>query len=331
MNQIKFIQLGLGPIGQQIVRYALERTSLKLDAVVDIDEEKVGKDAGDVAGIGKTGVIIEQDLENALKKSDAEIVVISTLSSFVKIENQISTCIKHKKNVVSTCEELLYPWIRDENLAQELDKLAKENGVSILGTGVNPGLLMDLLPSVLTAACRRVDRIVVKRYQDASKRRLPFQKKIGAGLDLETFKELRDKKVIRHVGFAESINLIASGLGWKLDKTTETVEPVVADSEVSSNYITVKKGYAKGVHQVGKGFVGEKEVITLELMAYLGNKNSEDTVEIYGEPDIKSSIKGGVNGDIATAAVVINAIFRVVEAQAGLKTMLDIAPIRYRG
>lgn len=329
MNQIKFIQLGFGPIGQQIVRYAHERKNLKLDAVVDIDTEKIGKDAGDIANIGKTGVIIESDLEDVLKKSDADIVVISTLSGFKKIGNQISVCVKYGKNVVSTCEELLYPWINDEILAQNLDKLAKENGVSILGTGVNPGLLMDLLPSVLTAACKSVDRIVVKRYQDASKRRLPFQKKIGAGLDLETFNKLRDQKVIRHVGFAESINLIASGLGIKLDKTTETVEPVIADSEVSSDYIRVKKGDAKGVHQTAKGFVGEKEVITLELKAYLGNEQTEDTVEIYGEPNIKSSIKGGVNGDIATAAVVVNAMQRVVEASGGLKTMLDIAPVHY--
>ena len=146
---------------------------------------------------------------------------------------------------------------------------------------------------------------------------------------METFNKLRDQKVIRHVGFAESINLIASGLGIKLDKTTETVEPVIADSEVSSDYIRVKKGDAKGVHQTAKGFVGEKEVITLELKAYLGNEQTEDTVEIYGEPNIKSSIKGGVNGDIATAAVVVNAMQRVVEASGGLKTMLDIAPVHY--
>ncbi len=329
MNRLKFIQLGFGPIGQQIVKYALERNSLQLDAVVDIDETKIGKDAGKVAQIGKIGVTIEGNLEEVLKKSDADIVVISTLSGFKKIENQISLCVKYSKNVVSTCEELLYPWINDKSVADGLDKLAKEKGVSILGTGVNPGLLMDLLPSVLTAACKRVDRIIVKRYQDASKRRLPFQKKIGAGLDLETFKKLRDQKVIRHVGFAESINLIASGLGIKLDKTTETVEPVVADSEVSSDFITVQKGYAKGVHQTAKGFVGEKEVITLELKAFLGNEQTEDTVEIYGEPNIKSTIKGGVNGDIATAAVIINAMPQVVSASAGLKTMLDISPVHY--
>ncbi len=329
MKQVKFIQLGFGPIGQQIVKYALERKGLKLDSVVDIDDGKVGKDAGEIADMGKIGLVIEDSLEDVLKKSDAEVVVISTVSSFKKIENQISTCIKYGKNVVSTCEELLYPWINDKETAENLNRLAKQNGVSILGTGINPGLLMDLLPVVLTAASRKVDRIVVKRYQDASKRRLPFQKKIGAGLDFNKFEELRDKKIIRHVGFAESIHLIASGLGFKLDKTTETVEPVAAQEEVSSDYISVKKGFAKGVHQIGKGYQDGQEVITLELVAYLGNKICEDIVEIYGEPNIKSTIEGGINGDVATAAVVVNAVGGIVKAKDGLITMLDMAPVHY--
>jgi len=329
-SSIKFIQLGFGPIGQKIFKYATERNILHPVAVIDIDKEKIGKDAGVIAGTGNTGIAVSNDLEVALNSS-ADIVIVATSSKIEVIEEQISASMQHSKNVISTSEELLYPWKNNEIIAKRLDRLAKEHNVSILGTGINPGLLMDTLPLVLSAAARRVDSIEIKRHQNASERRLPFQKKIGAGLSIEEFSHLRDKKFIRHVGFSESIRMIAAGLGIKLDNIIEKVEPVIAEEPVKSDFINVQKGYVKGVHQTAHGFVENKPVISLELLAYLGNSNSKDEIIIYGNPNITSTISGGVNGDMATAAVIVNAIPRVIDAKAGLRTMLDIGiPSCYR-
>ncbi len=329
MREINFVQIGFGPIGEQIARLALDRNNLQLKAVVDIDKKKTGKDIAEILKTPKTGIKITPDLDKILKEVDFDIAVVSTLSSFKEIFSTIKKCVENSKNVISTCEELLYPWANNKKLACELDEIAKLHGVTVLGTGVNPGCLMDFLPVILTTVQEKLDKIVVKRFQDASKRRLPFQKKIGAGLDVKTFNELVEKGIIKHVGFKESVFLIAKALNINLDDYKEVVNPVIAKEKISSEYITVKSGDVKGIHQVAYGFYNKKEIIKLELKAFLGNPQEEDTVEIYGIPNIKSTIKGGVNGDIATAAVVINTMPNVIKSPPGLKTVIDIPPAHY--
>ena len=328
MEKIRFIQVGFGPIGQEIVKFSLERENLELLAVVDIDKEKIGKDVGEVLNTKNIGVKITDDLRKILTL-DFDVAVISTLSSFELVFSTVEQCIENSKNVISTCEEMLYPYANNQELAERLDEIAKENNVTVLGTGINPGFLMDSLPIIMTAPQKGTEKIVVKRYQDASKRRLPFQKKIGAGLSIEEFKKKAEEKAIRHVGFKESVYLITKALSFELDRFEETVDPVVADEEVRSEYITVKKGMVKGVHQTAVGFKKGKEIVKLELKAFLGNPQEEDTVELFGEPNITSTIKGGVNGDIGTAAVVVNTIPSVIKAEEGLKTVIDIPPAHY--
>ncbi len=329
MEKVRFIQIGFGPIGQQIVKFAMERKALDVLAVIDVDKEKQGKDISEFLGGKESGVKITSNLEKTLREIDFDIASISTVSSFEKVTPTVKLCLEHGKNVISTCEEMLYPFVSYRELSVELDEVAKRNRVTAVGTGVNPGFLMDFLPTILSSVTKNTDRVVVKRYQNASKRRLPFQKKIGAGLSVKEFEELREKGIIRHVGFKESVYLIDRALGFGIDEYKEEINPIVAEEEVSSNFIMVEKGSVKGVYQVASGFKGGKEVIRLELKAFLGNREEEDTVELYGEPDIKSTIKGGVNGDIATAAVVVNSLPSVISAPYGLKTVIDISPAHY--
>lgn len=328
MKSIRFVQVGFGPIGQEIVKFASERENLKLMAVVDLDKEKIGKDIGEILNTEKIGINVSGDLEEVLKK-DFDIAVVSTLSSFKDVFPTVKQCVESSKNVISTCEEMLYPFANNQKLAEQLDQIAKENNVTILGTGINPGFLMDFLPIILTTPQKRTDKVVVKRYQDASKRRLPFQKKIGAGLSVEEFNKKVKEGTIRHVGFKESVYLIAKALFFEINQFEETVNPVVAEEEAKSEYITVKKGMVKGVHQMAIGFKDGKELIKLELKAFLGNPLEEDTVELYGEPNITSTIKGGVNGDVGTASVVINTMPSVIKSKAGLKTVMDIPPAHF--
>jgi 4-hydroxy-tetrahydrodipicolinate reductase len=232
--------------------------------------------------------------------------------------------IKAGVNIVSTAEELSFPWRKEPKLAADLDRLAKENKVTVLATGINPGFLMDTWPLAMTAVCQEVKRIRVARIQDASVRRLPFQKKIGAGCTPEEFRKLVDAGTLRHVGLAESIAMIAAGLRWELDDIRDEIEPIIARSEVRSQYLTVKPGQAAGVKQVGRGLKGGQELITLDFQAYLGARESYDAVYITGTPNMEVVIKGGTHGDIATAAIVVNAISRVMEAPPGLITMKDL-------
>jgi 4-hydroxy-tetrahydrodipicolinate reductase len=253
--------------------------------------------------------------------------VLTTSSSIEKVCPQVLEIVEYGINVVSTCEELSYPWITSLELSEEIDTKAKEKGVSVLSTGVNPGFLMDFLPSALTGVCRNVDTVLVERIQDAQFRRIPFQKKIGAGLTTDEFEQKIQEGTLRHVGLTESMHMIASCFGWTLDKTEDIIEPIIAEQETVTDAMTVAQGNARGVSQTGRGWMNGHEVITLVFRAAIGEPDPRDRIVINGEPNIDSTIKGGVNGDVATCAIAVNAIPAVVKARPGLRTMADIEPV----
>jgi len=220
---------------------------------------------------------------------------------------------------------------KEPQLSAEIDRIAKANNVTVLATGVNPGFLMDAWPLFMTGVCQQVKRIRAVRVQDASPRRGPFQKKIGAGRTVEDFKKLVAEGAIKHVGLPESIAMITSGLGWELDEINESIESVVAKNRVQTDFVTVEPGQAAGVRQVGRGIHAGEEVVTLEFEAYVGAPESYDAVYIIGTPNMEVVIKGGTHGDIATAAIVVNSVHRVIEAPPGLLTMKDLPIVSASG
>lgn len=328
MAKIKIVQIGLGPLGQKTVQFAVAR-GFKIVAAVDSSPDLTGKDLGEVCGIAKMGIKISPDIKTALKSKKADIAVVTTVSSFAKMESLIAEIAREKLSIVSTCEELSFPWKTQSARAKKIDKLCKKHKIALLGTGVNPGYLMDYLPTVLTAVSKKVDSIHVWRVQNASVRRVPFQQKIGAGLTLEEFRKKEKTGSLRHVGLPESVDFIAARMGWKLTKKSETLNPVIAKTDISSGYKPIKVGMACGVEQVGRGFMGNREVITLYFRAAVGEEKSYDTIEIKGEPEIRSTIENGINGDVATCAITLNAIESVLRARPGLVTMSDIAAVAY--
>ncbi len=319
----KVVQYGCGPIGCSIVRLALTKANIKVLGAIDL--ENTGKDLGIVAGIKSTlGVLISNDTDAVLNKTKPDIVLHATGSSLEGIFPQLETIMKAGINVISTSEELSYPYRKQPEMAAKIEKLAQAHGVTVLGTGVNPGFLMDAWPLFMTAVCQDIKQIRVVRVQDASHRRIPFQKKIGAGTTVEEFKALVASGSLRHVGLPESIAMIAAGMGWSLEDITETIEPIIAEVELRSDFVIVKPGQAAGVKQVGHGRGNGSELITLDFQAYIGAEKSYDAVYIKGIPDIEVVVKGGVHGDLATAAMVINSIPRVIASPPGLITMKDL-------
>jgi hypothetical protein len=329
-DSIGAIQYGLGPIGQAIVKDLWKKTGIQVVGAVDIDERKVGKDLGDVVGLDtQLGVCVSSNPRELLSNERAQLVVLSTVSSITECYPQIETIVEAHKYLISTCEELAYPWLTHPNLSEKIDDLAKKNNVAVLGTGVNPGFAMDYLPIVVSGICRDVKRIKVFRIQDASLRRLPFQRKIGAGLTGEEFDRRQREKRIRHVGLTESIHMIAHGFGWKLDQTDDEIFPVLAEGAVETQFIKVPEGDVKGMRQVGRGLNNGEEKIILEMIMSLGQENPRDVIEIDGTPNVRLVFEGGIHGDIATAAVVVNSIPRLLQLSPGLKTMLDMPPVHF--
>jgi len=328
MKKLKVIQVGMGPLGQKTVQYLLERQNIEIIGALEVNGELLGKDVAEVSGRNPIGIPIAKELPAEIYQS-ADCAILTTVSTIEAITAQILPLVNNGVPVVTTCEELSHPWDESPELATQIDTAAKENQVAVLGTGINPGFLMDSLPSFLTAVCQNVESVHVSRYQNAAFRRLPFQKKIGAGQTKESFAELVARKRIRHVGLTESVQMIANSLGWDLSQTEDVITPVIVEDTVNSDELTIEPGGVAGVQQIGKGYVDGVEKIILDFKAWIGEPNPRDTIVIKGTPNIESTISGGVNGDTATCAITINAVNQVVKATPGLHTMTDIAPVTF--
>jgi hypothetical protein len=312
-------QYGIGPIGAEIARLLLTKSWVKVVAAVDIDPNKIGKDLGEVIGLDrKVGVLVTSELD-----AKPDVVCHSTGSRLRDVADQLKQLMNRGCHVVSTCEELSFPL--DAEIREELMQVARAANVTLLGTGVNPGFVMDKLPLTITSVCQDVKSVEIIRIQNASTRREPLQRKVGAGMTAEEFRAAVEAGKIKHMGLKESLMMVGNGLGVEFDHVTdEVIEPIIADREIVTQYLKVAPGQVAGVHQTIEG-MGRINV-SLELRMYVGAEAvAADRVIVHGVPDVEMEIKNGVHGDRATAAMVVNAIPRVVQARPGVLTMDDIS------
>jgi len=326
VKKLNVVIYGLGAIGILIAKHLVGRDWVSLVGAIDIDPSKVGKDVGEIIGVGSLGARVIHDDKAIGFLNDANVdVIVHTVTTYLdKAFPQLEKAIKAGANVVSTSETLAYPWYRFPDLANKLDDLAKKHNVTVLGTGVNPGFIFDTLPAFLSSVCVDVKKITVTRSINAAKRRYPFQKKYGLSLTPDEFHEKMSRgEITAHVGYAESILLISSMLGIKLDKVVERQEPVIADKHMKTQYFDIPEGHVAGIRGVGIGYVSDREFIKLELIASVG-RSDYDEIVIDGNPPLKWRNEYGTSGDVATAAMVINAIPKVIKARPGLLTMKDI-------
>ena len=326
-HPLRVVQFGLGPIGCAVARLVNERTDLELIGGVDIDPEKTGKDVGTIIGLdNELGFPVVSSLKEVLDRTPADVVTHTTSSYFDLFKLQIEEILQSGLDIVSTAEELSFPWLENYVVANELDEVAKQAGKTVLGTGVNPGFLMDTLPLTITGICQKVDYISVTRVINASERRGPFQAKIGSGMSVEAFMEKMDSGRMGHVGLPESMGMLFDTLGERMESYDDSVEPVVAEKLTQTDAFTVQPGEVKGLKQVARGFGANGEFAKLTFIAALDMKEDGDTIQIKGRPDLEVKLKG-TNGDLSTVAMVVNAVRRVHEAPAGLVTMRDIPPV----
>ncbi len=315
-------------MGSMVARTILEKKGwITIVGAVDVDPAKIGRDLGEVVGLGRrAGVKISRGLHGALEGKEADVAIHTTSSSLHKVYPELEQLMSMGLDVISSCEELSYPYPSNEELAGKLDAVAKEHGVTVLGTGINPGFLMDALPLVLTTPCVEVRKVKVSRRMDAGTRRIPFQKKVGVGMSPEEFEEaIRTGRITGHVGLAQSISMLAEGLGWSLDEVRMgEVEPVILGKEVRNNAVEVRPGEVAGLRQAAQGILGGRAVIEHEFTAYVGAEDEFDLVEVEGLPSFRSKITPCVHGDQGTVAMLLNMIPRIIDARPGLCTMREL-------
>jgi len=328
LKNVKVVSYGIGVIGRRLAEHLLTKEGIEIVGAIDINPEIVGKDLGEVLGKKKIGVKISSDADKVLKETKPDIVCHTTMSYMRQTYDQFAQILKHGCNIVSTCEELGYPYATEEGTeyAEKLDEIAKKHKATLLGTGINPGFLMDTLPIFLTGPCEQVESIYITRQMNAATRRIPFQKKIGAGMTVAEFRDAIDiGKITGHVGLEQSIQMIADTLGWALEEiNVDAPEPVVLDHDVSSDAIKVPEGRNAGTKQMAYGVVDGKTAITMDFRAYIGAPEEFDSVDIEGVPPIHQKISPCVHGDHGTIAMTTNMIPHVINAEPGLKTMTDL-------
>jgi 4-hydroxy-tetrahydrodipicolinate reductase len=324
-KKIRVVQYGVGPIGAAILKLMRSKQALEVIGAIDIDPAKAGRDVGEVVGAADApwGVTVRADAGQMFAE-EPDVVMHTTSSYLEDVADQLFACLQAGASVVSTCEELAYPLRKHPELSKKLDHAAREAGVALVGVGVNPGFVMDKLLLTLGTVAQRVDSARAIRIVDASKRRLPLQKKIGAGMTAEEFRAQVAAGVIKHHGLPESVAMVADGLGIALDDISETIEPKLAATKVTTEFLTVEAGQVAGVHQIARGAAGGKEKIYMELQMYVGAPESSDTVELAGVPNIRMVVPGGTHGDVATASVAVNCIPEILNAPAGLRTSRDL-------
>lgn len=312
---LKILHVGLGPLGQRILADLYERKLGRVIAAVDSSPEIAGQQLVRWVPGADPDLVVLPSLEKIPSWSGIDAAIVTTSSDLRKCLPTFQALLDKKLAIVSTCEELVWPWLRHRELALTLQERALRGGGRLLGTGVNPGFVMDALPLFATAVCKTVRGVRVYRIQDASTRRLPFQQKIGAGLDELEFHARVAAGTIRHVGLGESLHFLAHFLGFAIDRWEEKIEPVLAQGRVA------------GVRQLASGFCENREAIRLEFQAAMGQKDPHDRIVIEGEPHLDLRIEGGVHGDTATSAIVLNAIRPLVRARPGLHTMATLPPL----
>jgi hypothetical protein len=327
---LKVVLVGLGPIGQGIARLVLETDGLQIVGATDPSPDLAGKDLGAVLGLNKRlRLKVDGNPDKFLRRARGDVAILCTSSSLKLVKPQVLALVQRRINVVTTCEEMAFPTPAHAGLFRDLDRAARSRKVTLLATGVNPGFAMDALALMLTAPCARVSRVSVTRVVDAGTRRLPLQRKVGAGLNLNQFRRAQTEGTVRHVGLPESVHMIASSLGWKLDRVEETLEPAIAPRDLDTEYLRIPAGAAAGIKQYARGYRDGELAVSLDLQMYVGAESPRDHVLIDGVPPIDVTIAGGVAGDVATAAIVVNAIPKVMAARAGLVTMRDL-PLVHR-
>lgn len=312
--------IGLGAIGREVMKALDGLTSVQVVAVAD--PAFVGRDAGEVAGLRPSGVPVVASAAEALKLGAADVALVLTVSGTAEMLPIVELAAAARTNVVSSCEDLAYADWATPDVARQIDELAISGGITVLGTGVNPGFVMDRLPLQLAGACVRVNGIRVERVVDAAKRRGPLRAKVGADLTPEEFAAGVAAKRLGHRGLPESCALLGVGLRLPFDEVVSRIEPVIATLE--SPRAGIAPGRVAGLRQSAVGLRGGREIARLDLEMSVAAPDPHDRIRIDGDPPLDVLIVGGTHGDRGTVGTIINAIPAVVAAAPGLKTVLDL-------
>jgi 4-hydroxy-tetrahydrodipicolinate reductase len=323
---LRVTQMGLGPIGRAVAQRVARHPAFELVSAADPAHAGARLDA--LLGVSNLAGEVASTVAEALARGRPDLVLHTTGSYLEAVAPELRPILEAGVGIVSTCEELSFPFYRHPGLARELDALARQRGVVLVGTGVNPGFVMDKLVATLMAACDVVSAVRVQRIVDAATRRESFQRKIGAGLSPSAFEAARAQGRLGHVGLAETAHMLAEAIGVGTRRELEEeLSPVLAERRLATEFLTVEVGQVAGIRQSLRLSAEGRERVALDIEMAVGAAHPRDAVQVEGSPPLELEIPSGVPGDEGTAAVVVGTARAVPALAPGLRTMLDV-PLR---
>ncbi|MDO4567740.1 MAG: 2,4-diaminopentanoate dehydrogenase [Clostridia bacterium] len=332
MENVKVAIWGFGAMGGGVAEVLLSKKGVDVVSVCDIHPNRVGKSIFELLGVergDRADVVVNPNITQVVRSGLCDVCVIATDSFTRKAFDKIKFVVERGVNVVSTAEEMSYPRAQEPELAAEIDRLAKENGVSVLGTGINPGLMMDLLAICLSGCMTDVRKVTCRRVNSLSPFGPAVMEEQGVGMSVDKFTaEMNSGSLAGHVGFAESVGMIAEALGWKIDRFEQQMQPIVTSVDRKSPYGFAAAGDVAGVNMTGQGYCGDEVKIDMyhpqQIEPELEGTHTGDYIILEGSPAVNMAINPEVDGGIGTIAMVVNMIPHVINAKPGLRTMLDL-------
>ncbi|MBS3943424.1 MAG: NADP-binding protein [Dethiobacter sp.] len=329
MKETKAVLWGLGAMGSGIYKLITERAGIKITGAIGRNPQKFGQDLGESAGMKPCGVKISGDAAAVLAAAEADIVLHATGSFFKEVHPELLQAVRAGCNVITIAEEMAEPWSADYALAADLDKAAKEKGVTVIGTGINPGFVLDALIIALTGVCFNIKKIEAERVNDLS----PFGHTVmstqGVGTTPDQFaRGVEEGKIVGHIGFTQSISLIARALGWELDRIVEEKDPIISSTSRQTPVVKVEPGMVAGCYHRAYGYRNGEIAISLkhpqQIRPEAEGVETGDYIRIEGTPMVNLSIKPEIPGGIGTIAMAVNMIPLVLAGSPGLKTLVDL-------
>jgi 4-hydroxy-tetrahydrodipicolinate reductase len=329
-DDIRVLVLGTGQMGAGIARLLLAKPGFALVGAFGRRAERAGMDVGAAIGLGRDlGIAVGVELAALIERAQPDIAIQATCSRLADAMGEITMLVRHGVHVISIAEEMAYPACSSPAFAEELHWLAVSKGVAVLGTGVNPGFVLDLLVVTLSAVCADIESVTATRSNDLSPYGPSVLASQGVGLSPQAFAQgVRDGTVVGHLGFPESMHLIAAALGWDIERIEQTREPVVSRVRRETPLATVQPGQVAGCHHRAVAYCAGRAVITLDhpqqVHPQLEGVATGDRIEIRGSPNVCLSGSPEIPGGEATVALAVNMVPRVMNAPPGLHTMLDL-------
>ena len=326
---VRAVVYGVGEMGSIVTRLLVER-GVEIVGAIARSKTKVGRDLGEVAGLGRRlGVFVESDAEAVLRRG-ADIAVVCVGSYLETMQPHFATCLANKVNVVTIEEETVFPWTTAPEHAKSLDKLAKENGVTLAASGAQDVFWLNLVTTLLGAS-HRIDRVVGHSVWNVD----DYGPEVANHLKIGTFREEFERHVADH-GWPEfvarqTLEAMVARLSLSVRSINSSVTPLVCDEAVFCRALgaEVQQGALIGTVDKTELVTVEGPVFSFTMEGRIHREGEADsnTWQVFGEPDLRLS-NDQVPTRFITCSTLVNRIPDVINASPGLIS-LDVldAPV----